>query len=42
MKPLDSKKDYQDYVDEYEINRLEKYYGNNYGKYKTTQIYKPY
>ena len=22
--------------------RLEKYYGNNYGKYKTTQIYKPY
>ena len=22
--------------------RLEKYYGNNYGKYKTTKIYKPY
>lgn len=22
--------------------RLEKYYGNNYGKYKTTQIHKPY
>lgn len=22
--------------------RLEKYYGNNYGKYKTTPIYKPY